>query len=628
MLLKLVDDCERFVLKFFDVIKESAMHIYHSALAWCPMSSLTRRLYQSQMTEEVKLVNAIDAQWDACIREIPIDNDPDAIVFSHKGSALAVISYEGVKIFETATGVTTFEIDGPRIKSIGFSPEDDMLVCGDGDGILRIWDVQTSDLVQSFEEHGSTISSVAFSPCGNMIASGSGGGTVRIWDISSGRCKCMLKGHSKSVQAVCWSGTGNRVISGSFDGSVRVWDVSSQMCLMILHAHTYWVTSVASSCDSSLIASGSNYGTVQVYDARSGDILQTISTNGWIYSVQFSTHGDKLRYINSGTAEIWDLSKKEKVWTINCDGFRAGFSPDGTRVASVRENFVKIWNTETGYPNTKTVSHHSEYVDDIIFAPDGSVMASRSSSEAKIWDTTSGDCLFTIHSDHGIESIAFSPNSAFLVCLLCHDAELQVWNVHTRSHLVSEIFTDLMVDLDNITLGLSPCGSRLVFLSSPHMILWDLRSGKRLAHLDVDFPIPQRSRITFAVDGSGVLFTSSGDEIMQCWRISPAPSSSHHDHSSDSDQATSHPLVFIPIEDKSSHEVLSASVPIQHCHYVGDHSEWILDEDGKHILWLPPDRRAEAWSSECHDKKIAVPVWIDWNNTRIYLADFSDVALR
>jgi WD40 repeat protein len=572
-----------------------------------------------QMMEEVKLINGIDAQWDACIRVIPIHKRPIGIVFSHKGSALGVVSDEGATILETATGVITFEIDEPRVQSIDFSPDDDMLVCGDGDGTLRIWDVQTSDLVQSFQEHGSTISSVAFSPCGNMILSSSTNGTVQIWDVASGRCKWMLEGHSDSMRAVCWSGTGDRVISGSMDGSVRVWDVSSQTCLMILRAHTgRWMISVASSCDSSLIASRSNDATVRVYDARSGDVLQIISTDYPVESVRFSTHGDKLLYTNSGTAEIWDLSKKKKVSTIFHRAFCAAFSLDGTRVASGDDDFVKIWTTEIGYSNSETVSDHSTEIRAVTLAPDGSVVASRSSSEAKIWDTTSGDCLFTIDSDYAIKSIVFSPNSA-LVCLFYRGSfpgatKLQVWNVHTRNLLVK--FTGRMVDFQYAP-ALSPCGTRVVFISSSRMTLWDLRSGKCLAHLDVDFPIPWGSQITFAVDGTSVLFTNSGMR-MRCWRISPAPSSSL-----DSNQAASHPLVFIPIEDKSLHEVVSVSVPIQHCRYEGYHSEWILDEHSKRILWLPPDRRGKTKASECHDKKVTIGT----DDGRVYVADFSDVVL-
>jgi WD40 repeat protein len=598
------------------------MHIYHSALAWSPMSSLTRQLYQKQMMTEVNLVNAIDAQWDDCIRTIPIHDQPYDIVFSHKGSALAVAYHAGVKIFETVTGVATFETDKPAI-SVAFSPDDDMLVCGCGDRTLRIWDAQTSDLVQSFEgQNGKLIYSAVFSPCGNMIVSGGDENIVRIWDISSGQCKSMLKGHSNSVRAVCWCGTGDRVISGSLDSSVRVWDVSSQTCLMILRAHTRLVTSVASSCDSSLFASGSYDGTMHVYDSRSGDVIQKISTApvDSVDSVQFSTHGDKILYTNMRTATIWDLSRKEKVSTINCDGSFAAFSPDGTRVVSQYSGFVQIQTTENEYSNSETVIHHSNDILSINFSPDGSVMVSWSDFDAKIWDTTSGDCLFTISSRSILQSIVFSPNSSFLAYLsldIYAHRKVQVWNVHTRS-LVKVTRFDLEVDFNNV--ALSPCGGRLVSLSSSDMILWDFGTGQRLAHLDVDFQTPWISRITFADDGTSV-FTRSviGDEIMLRWHISPAPSlSNHHDHNSNSDQSKSLPLIFIPIKDKSSHEVAFASVPRQCCRYEGRYLEWILDSDEKRILWLPPDRRGST--RDCYGKKVAVGT----DSGRVYIADFSD----
>jgi WD40 repeat protein len=141
-LLNLIDDCERFVLGFFDVIEESAVHIYHSALLWSPTSSLTRQLYSGQMTTEVKLVNAVDAQWNVCIRTISIPNYSLAVTFSHSGSALAVISAEEeLKIFETVTGVTISEIDNDHafgVRSFTFSPDECMLVCGFEDGAVMV----------------------------------------------------------------------------------------------------------------------------------------------------------------------------------------------------------------------------------------------------------------------------------------------------------------------------------------------------------------------------------------------------------------------------------------------------------------------------------------------------------
>jgi WD40 repeat protein len=184
-----------------------------------------------------------------------------------------------------------------------------------------------------------------FSPCGSMIVSGSGDKTVRIWDISSGRCRCVLTDHSHWVRAVCWSGTGDRVISGSEDGSVLVWDVSRQTCSMIIRGHTEGVTSVSSSRDSSLFASGSLYGSVKIYDARTGDVLQSIVNGGTIHSVKFSTYDNKLLCTNWNSVTIWDSIRKVHVSTIHCGESCAAISPDGTRVASGFDIFVKIWDT-------------------------------------------------------------------------------------------------------------------------------------------------------------------------------------------------------------------------------------------------------------------------------------------
>jgi WD40 repeat protein len=608
-LLSLIIDCQRFVVGFFDVIEESAMHIYDSALPWSPTTSITRQLYLGLTTTQVKLVNAIHTYWETYPRTIPTHRDISTIAFSHNGSALAVVSDVDVKIFEIASGVATFEVDEPAV-SISFSPDDVMLVCGYEDGSVKIWNVQTSNLVQLFNGHVKPVRSVMFSPCGTMILSGGDNTMVQIWDISPGRCNCVLDGHSDQVLAVCWSGIGDRVISGSLDCSVMVWDVSSSTCLMILYGHTKGVTSVACSCDSSLIASGSKDGTVQVHDARSGDCLQSISTNNSISSVQFSTYGDKLLYTNWDTAKIWDLSRNMQLSTIDCDGFDSIFSPDGTRLASRDDSSVKIRNVENGDSDSEKDTDRCP-AKVLTFAPDGSMMASQSSYDIKIWDTTSGDCLFTINSHPHLQLIVFSPNSAF-VARWSDDLYAQVWSTHTRG-LVQATRLDFGRFSNNV--ALSPCGGRLVSLSSSQIILWDLGSGEHLARLNFDPSLWRGSRISFAIDGTSV-FIHTGDSIQQRWYISPAVE--HGDHFPNSNQSTSLPLVFMPVQEGLSLQLVV--FPIQCCRYEGD--EWILDENGRRILWLPPDRRGEGRASKSHGKNIAVGT-----DCGVYLADFSNVLL-
>jgi WD40 repeat protein len=271
---------------------------------------------------------------------------------------------------------------------------------------------------------------------------------------------------------------------------------------------------------------------------------------------------------------------------------------------------VKIWNTKTRGSNTSYLGQ------DMLFAPDGWVFASQWSHDIKIWDMTAGDCLFTFESRSFYNSIVFSPDSAFIACW-SNNFRVRVWNVHTRN-LVEDVHLDIKGFCSNVVL--SPCGSRLVSQTSSQIILWDLGSGKRLAHLDFDFPFSRESQIAFAVDGIRV-FIHDGVHIQCRWHISsPLLPNNHHDHFPSSNQSNSLPLVFIPVQESLSHEIVS--VPRQYCHYEG--GEWILNEDGKHILWLPSDKRGEAWLSKHHGKKITIGAY---PSMRAYVADFSDVVL-
>src|SRR5882757_3746064 len=91
-------DVERFILFFFDMIEESALHIYASALPWSPTSSLIRIRYEGRYAE-VKILNGVDPSWGAFTRLISGDGDPCKVVFSHKGDLIAAFG-GGIQILE------------------------------------------------------------------------------------------------------------------------------------------------------------------------------------------------------------------------------------------------------------------------------------------------------------------------------------------------------------------------------------------------------------------------------------------------------------------------------------------------------------------------------------------------
>ena len=66
ILLDTAADCLRFVTEFFEVISQSAPHIYHSALLLTPQLSIIWKLYNQQIYSLARVVIGMPGSWDSC----------------------------------------------------------------------------------------------------------------------------------------------------------------------------------------------------------------------------------------------------------------------------------------------------------------------------------------------------------------------------------------------------------------------------------------------------------------------------------------------------------------------------------------------------------------------------------
>ena len=70
-LLDTATDCLRFVTGFFDPIRQSALHIYHSALLLAPQSSIVQKLNSQHISNPIiRIVHGVPALWDSCTAHV------------------------------------------------------------------------------------------------------------------------------------------------------------------------------------------------------------------------------------------------------------------------------------------------------------------------------------------------------------------------------------------------------------------------------------------------------------------------------------------------------------------------------------------------------------------------------
>lgn len=144
-----------------------------------------------------------------------------------------------------------------------------------------------------------------------LIATGSLDGTVRIWSVKDGSIVATLKGHREPLTDVAFSPNGQLIVTASRDRTARIWSVEDGAERAILRGHAGGVNHAAFSRNGRhLVTVSFQDGTVRLWNARSGREFAVLAG--------------------------------EEALTSDAAPTRATFTPDGTKIAVVSGENVRI----------------------------------------------------------------------------------------------------------------------------------------------------------------------------------------------------------------------------------------------------------------------------------------------
>ena len=503
------------------------------------------------------------------------------VAFSMDGGTVAVGSSTGVWLYDaTALRIAGFLRDGREVRSVALSPDGRYLATGDDEGIVRIWDLISRQVVEKWESHDGGVFVLAFSPDGNSLASGGwdevgGYEMIRVWRLD-GKPQVVLRARS-DVRSIAFDLSGRWILTGTRRG-VDLWDTASWERVGSVRK----LASPGFNADGEILVAREGNGPMRLWrvqqlheiDVLDGTYLEDSGSVPW-YRAVFSRRGGLLaatRWSSSTSALFWDVEHDRRLaaledlqspllfangpedrvflagsslsrWRV-WDPFHGseigsvdGFNDQGAAVVSLvfsgngnaltaghADGHLEEWDVRgrSSYSNGTSIEALRGYSYGrrvVSSSQDGRILVQRVDKDLRVWDMDQGQELIALppHTDRRIV-LSLSPSGRLLASVAFEEPEVRIWNVTE-----DEPFGVVPSDGSNVTaLAFSP-SEELIALAAADGTIRIRDLGSQLQTRVLEGHQRPASVLAFNHDGS-YLASGAGDGEVRVWNVATGKS--------------------------------------------------------------------------------------------------------
>ncbi|MGH3915140.1 MAG: WD40 repeat domain-containing protein, partial [Pseudonocardiaceae bacterium] len=374
---------------------------------------------------------------------------------------------------------------GCPLWSVAVGCADAVVAAGGEDEFVRLFDLNTGQLLDEKAAHRDWVRCVAFAPDAPLLASGSGDRTVLLWSAANGGLAPIrrIDVSDARVRSVAVTDKADLVIASTENATIHAFTANGSAGRAQCPPGVDWVRAVALAEDDTIVA-GCEDGAVRLWQTGGSDQLTLLCSGAnTVWSTQFVAAGEVavLGY-GDGLIEILGATAAEPRRRLTAAAGRV-WSLAGNRhhiAAACGDGRVRVWSLrDEGKPLTFNGDQARTW--SVALAPDAEYLAaSTGSGQVRLWDLRSGEMRWERDAHAGrVRSIAFDDCGDFLAA--CGgDGVVRVWHAPTG---------DSVTEFANPagwarTVTLDPSGKRLAVGSGTGDIyVRDVATDEFTAHL-------------------------------------------------------------------------------------------------------------------------------------------------
>ena len=535
----------------------------------------------ARANEQRALTQEAETRWQSYVANIHAASSSLEAGAAHAARARLAATDESSRGWEwrflsNKSDTSLKELTGPQTfaYAAAFSPDGTKAASGGGmiggtgapDFDVRLFDVESGEILHVLEGHTNNIQSVEFSPSGTELVTSGVDGVVRLWDVASGE---EVARFTRFGGVAAYHPDGRHIVVGEVASSqgrdrpvaLGIWDTYRDELVFQTELESS-AQAVAVSPRGDSFAVGCRDFVVRLFDWESREMTRRLEAGGehpnrrqrlWVMGLTclaYDPSGEGL--VAGGTdacARVWNLSDGSLV---------SFFEGHRSAVFSARFHTTAPWVVTTDYSNLhffdigtsellESLSGHSAPVMAVDVADRGDrILSAAADTTLRIWDGSPGASSFSFSGPTGADSeyfvAAFSEDGTMLATrrsdgivevrdarsgerLFClprcrwriRDAFFRAGDeelctveasglVRVWSAETSELLRELETGADALFTALSPDRRRLAISpggSEPAVQLWDLETMEPVRTLTV--PAARVGKLAFSADGAKLL---------------------------------------------------------------------------------------------------------------------------